>query len=426
MDLENTYTINHDLLEQLLDIARDNQKRISYVMVADMVKGQEPNVTNDTIQEVISILMSDHGITVEPFEEDEDYQVDKPNIPEGYFIPAEVNIRPRPITVDAMIQRLKYDEIDLNPSFQRRGDLWEKEKQSRLIESLMLQIPLPAFYFDATHDSRWVVIDGLQRLSTFQNYMVDQSFTLCGLEYLTELNGLRFEELPRQYYRRVKEAQITVYTVEKGTPEAVVYNIFKRINTGGVTLEPEEIRHALYQGKATVLIEKLAESESFRRATQYAIPTKRMRDYEYITRYLAFTQQKYEEYKDNIEIFLNNGLKLVNRYSDEEIARIEQTFYAVMNTCHRIFGKYAFRRINANGRRGPINKAIFELWAVCLSPLDQRQLDVLVQKREAVFQAFSQLLSDSGFSLAIKAGDQYSMASRIQKTQAMLEGILHD
>lgn len=425
MDQKNTYTMG-DQLDQLINIANANEKRISYFMIADVMKGQNPNIGDQAIEEVVITLMSKYGITVEPYEADEDYQTGAPSIPEGYFIPADVNIRPRPLTVDAMIERLKYDEIDLNPSFQRRAGLWEKEQQSQLIESLMLQIPLPAFYFDATDDSCWVVIDGLQRLSTFKNYMVDQNFTLSGLEYLTELEGLHFEELPRQYYRRIKEAQITVYTVEKGTPEAIVYNIFKRINTGGVTLEPEEIRHALYQGKVTALIEKLAESEPFLLATGHAIPTQRMRDYEYITRYLAFTQQNYEDYKDNIEIFLNSGLKLVKRYSDEEIAQIEEKFYAVMNACHQIFGKYAFRRIGTDKRRGPINKAIFELWAICLSPLSQKKLDVLVEKKASVFQAFTKLLSDPGFSLAIRAGDQYSLASRIQKTQAMLEGILHD
>lgn len=424
MDQANTYTMD-DSLNQLISIATENGKRISYVMVADMMKEQDPNITDEALQDTVA-LITDRGITVEPYEMDEDYQISTPEIPEGYFIPADVNIRPRPFTVGAMIDRLKYNEIDLNPSFQRHADLWNKERQSRLIESLMLQIPLPAFYFDATDDGCWIVIDGLQRLSAFKNYMVDKNFALSGLEYLTELEGYCFEELPRQYYRRIKEAQITVYTVEKGTPEAIVYNIFKRINTGGITLEPEEIRHALYQGKVTELIEKLAVSKQFLLATGGAIPTQRMRDYEYITRYLAFTQQDYKDYKDNIEIFLNNGLKLVNRYSDEEIAQIEQKFYAVMEACYQIFGKYAFRRISPNGRRGPINKAIFELWAVCLSSLGQKKLNVLIREKEAVFNGFAALFSDVAFSLAIKAGDQYSLASRIQKTQALLEDILHD
>lgn len=419
-------TIYSEELGQLIKIANDHQQHIGYTMVMDILKEHNKGINLDDVQMVASML-AENGITVEPFDEAEDYANGTASQMEGAFVPADVNIRQRSMTVDAIIERLKYNEIDLSPGFQRRSDLWSPQQQSRLVESLMLRIPLPAFYFDATNDDQWVVIDGLQRLTAFKKYMVNSKMSLSGLEYLTELNGVYFHDLPRQYIRRIKESQLNVYTVEKGTPEAVVYNIFKRINTGGITLEPEEIRHALYRGKATDLVEKLAVSKPFRIATGGTIPSQRMLNCEYVTRFFAFTEQDpLKEYQGSIDPFLNNGLKKINRYSDSEIKILEDRFYRVMNACHSIFGKYAFRRIGSDGRRGPMNKAIFELWAICLSTLSEEQLNLLISKQTQLTEAFNRLLEDSTFSSAIKAGDKYSVAFRISRTQKVLEEILND
>lgn len=419
-------TIYSEELEQLITIANDHQRHIGYTMVADILKEHNKSITLDDVQLVASML-AEKGITVEPFDEAEDYVSGTTPQLEGAFVPADVNIRQRSMTVDAILERLKYNEIDLSPGFQRRPDLWSPQQQSRLVESLMLRIPLPAFYFDATNDDQWVVIDGLQRLTAFKKYMVDLKMSLSGLEYLTELNDTYFNNLPRQYIRRIKESQLNVYTVEKGTPDAVVYNIFKRINTGGITLEPEEIRHALYRGKATDLVEKLAVSEPFRIATGGTISSQRMLNCEYVTRFFAFTEQDpLKEYQGSIDSFLNSGLKKINRYSSSEIEILEERFYRVMNACHSIFGKYAFRRIGSDGRRGPMNKAIFELWAICLSPLSEEALNLLISKRMQLTEGFNLLLENVAFSSAIKAGDKYSVAVRILETQKLLEGILND
>ena len=179
-----------------------------------------------------------------------------------------------------------------------------------------------------------------------------QKFT--GLQYLRDFNGHTFDELPRQYVRRIKETSIVAYTVEKGTPDEIVFNIFQRINTGGaIVLNDQEIRQALYQGKATELIERLAENKIFLDVTQNAVKTKRMQDREYATRFLAFTQLDYRtEYLCDIDSYLIKAMKLVNTYNDIEITKIEENFERIMVYCGQIFGKYAFRRYNENWRRG--------------------------------------------------------------------------
>lgn len=413
------------LLSQIVDIAKANDNIVSKTIVEDLLKeSHAPNY--DEAREKMFADLERAGITVDPSENDEGYSENQLKDPKGRFVPADVNIRPRSMSMDQILARLKYKEIDLQPGFQRKRDLWDHVMQSRLIESLLLKIPLPAFYFDARDDDKWIVIDGLQRLTAFEHFFQDSSFILSGLEYMTEMNNKRFEDLPRQYVRRILESSITVYTVERGTPEEVVYNIFKRINTGGLGLEPQEIRHALYQGKATELAEKLAESKSFKVATGGAISSSRMLDCEYVTRFFAFTQLDYiEDYEDSIDDFLIKAMKRVNMYSEEDIRRMENRFYLTMDTCHEIFGLYTFRRISPK-RRGPINKAIFELWSACLYDLVEDKRKILLEKRNRIFDEFRGMLEDDTFSGWIKNGDKPSMVNRINNTKHMLERIIYD
>ena len=334
---------------EIVKFAQNNDNYVSYNVAMDILKDKE-DISEQDILTAIEEL-GERKITIMP-EEDEGYPAEETN-PET-FIPAEVNIGQRTVNVYNLMERLENEEIDLNPDFQRNGNLWSSEQQSRLIESLMLKIPIPAFYFNAANEAEWIVIDGLQRLTAFKNFLVGadrnnrrekQQFT--GLQYLKDFNGLNFDELPRQYIRRIKETSVIAYTVEKGTPDEIVYNIFQRINTGGIVLEDQEIRQALYQGKVTELIERLAKSEIFLRATQNAIRPDRMLDREYVTRFLAFTELDYtKEYEGNIDHFLIKAMKLVNNYRESDIRRIEDKFQTVMGYCAEIFGKFAFRKYN--------------------------------------------------------------------------------
>lgn len=413
-------------LAEITEFARNNGNKVSYNVVMDILKDRG-DFSEEEILDAVGEL-SAGGVNIAP-EEEEEYPVSNAS-PEN-FIPAEVNIGQRPVTVYHLMERLENEEIDLKPSFQRQGDLWKLEQQSRLIESLMLKIPIPAFYFNASKEDEWIVIDGLQRLTAFLNFLVGipagdgkqrvkQEFT--GLQYLKDFNGHTFDDLPRQYTRRIKETSVVAYTVEKGTPDEIVFNIFQRINTGGIVLNEQEIRQALYQGKATELIERLARSTDFQEATQGAVPAKRMQDREYVTRFLAFTELDYEtEYEGNIDNYLIKAMKLVNTYEDTEIAKIEENFKRIMGYCAGIFGKYAFRKYNENRRRGPMNKALFEIWTVCFSDLTQMQLRKIMSDREAFLRAFGRLQRNQEFITALKAGDPYSLARRIDMVRKMVK-----
>lgn len=260
--------------------------------------------------------------------------------------------------------------------------------------------------------------------------MIDKTLRLQGLEYLKEFEGCTADDLPRQYIRRIKETQILMYTIEKGTPEEVIYNIFKRINTGGLMLEAQEIRHALYHGRATHLIKELAQSPYFLDATQHRIKTGRMEDCEFVTRYLAFSELDYKkDYKGNIDSFLIKVLKRINdknNYNDDQITNIRIQFEQIMKTCHDLFGKYAFCKVSKEYRRGPINKAIFEMWTYCILHLSPEERKKLVQNKALVLEQFIDFLQEGHIVTAIKAGDKYSVIHRIECLQNMIEEILHD
>uniref|UniRef100_UPI004057BCB6 DUF262 domain-containing protein n=1 Tax=Acetatifactor sp. TaxID=1872090 RepID=UPI004057BCB6 len=417
-------TIN-EKIEEIIQFAGKREGAISEKIMLDILHDKDESISDDEIEEVRTKL-DDLGIYV--VGKDEEYTAD--SVEGDLFIPADVNISQRPMNIYNLMERLENKEIDLSPGFQRHGDLWPLDRQSRLIESLMLKIPIPTFYFNAIDDDKWVVIDGLQRLTAFNKYLVGvedasgnkrkEKFT--GLQYLRDFDGLTFDELPRQYIRRIKEASVTVYTVEKGTPELVVYNIFQRINTGGLELNPQEIRQALCMGNATMLIQKLAESEEFITATQHKISSERMADREYVTRFIAFTELDYrEEYHGNIDNYLIKALKLVNTYDEKQLSIISNRFKKVMNYCTRIFGRYAFRKYNSNWHRGPINKAIFELWSVCFSELSEEQLEKLVRQRDEFLVSFGELMQKADFVTALKAGDQYSTARRIELARKLVK-----
>jgi Protein of unknown function DUF262 len=144
-------------------------------------------------------------------EEDNDfepYQTDK-----LIYDPDEINIFTREPTIEQLLRRIDEEALDLAPDFQRHANIWKDDAKSRLIESLLIRIPLPAFYIDATDEDKWLVVDGLQRLSALKQFMSDKTLRLCGLEYLTNLEGKTYDEIERRYQRRIEETQVKLFRI---------------------------------------------------------------------------------------------------------------------------------------------------------------------------------------------------------------------
>jgi len=360
------------------------------------------------------------------------------------FDPTKIKIDARQITIDLVLNRIKFGEIELSPDFQRDSDIWNNIAKSRLIESMLIRIPLPAFYIDATDENKWVVIDGQQRLTTIKNFVLGEKdtvsdvtedeenngikFRLSKLEFLTQFNDKTYDELPRNYQRRINETQITVYLIEKGTPEEVKFNIFRRINTGGLPLSSQEIRHALNQGKATKFLKILADSKEFRDATANAVTDKRMTAREVVLRFLAFKITHYTKYSAaELDTFLNEAMKIMNSMSDQSLADLKKDFSKAMTVAVEIFGNDAFRRRRSpEAGRSPINKALFEAWAVSFSSLNDEQIESLKSRREVLINKFIELNGDSRFNASISGGtgDITRVKYRFSKVQELIDNTL--
>lgn len=349
------------------------------------------------------------------------------------FDTAKIDVDPKQLTLDIIIRRLENNEIQLDPEFQRGGNLWDAKRQSKLIESILIKLPLPAFYFDASNDGRWAVIDGLQRLSTINNFVVKKSLRLEGLDFLQGLNTKGYDDLPRPLHRRIQETIIFAFLVKPGTPNELKYNIFKRINTGGLILTPQEIRHALNQGPPAQLLKKLSELEIFKKATGYSlVNNNRMVDRDYINRFVAFYLQGYADYErgdEGLDGFLNKGMALIN--ADNQL-EIEEKFVQAMQTAWNIFGSDAFRKryeYPPEKRRKPLNKALFEVWAVNFANLNTREISTLLENKESIVEKSSNLLQRDGYfdvSVTYATGDANRVRYRFDKIQQLIKSVLED
>lgn len=368
-------------------------------------------------------MNADTGVGFEPETlEDDTQSIEHP------FDPEKIQTMTLQMPLSLIVTRINHGEIDLNPDFQRRPGLWSKVAQSRLIESLLLKIPLPAFYFDSTSDERWVVVDGLQRLTAIHRFFTGK-FRLTGLEFLTDLNNKPYDDLSRPFRRRIDETQLTVSKILPGTPDDVKFNIFKRINTGGLPLSSQEIRRALYRGQASTILEELVASKPFEEATEFTSGGDRRENEELVLRFLAHSHLGLEAYtKSDLDDFLNVAMESLNNASTSVLDLLRTRFTQAMQLAKRIFGVNAFRK-PVKKNRTQINKALFETWGCLLGGLSEEQAariaidDDLCRKIE---RGFLELMNDPEYEDSISTGTSSKVKVRLRfnKVSALLEGCL--
>ena len=346
------------------------------------------------------------------------------------FDPTLINIETKTPSLDTLIKRIQHNEIVLDSAsyFQRYPNLWSDEQQSRLIESILIRFPLPAFYFDGSDKKKWLVVDGLQRLSSIRNFVVDKTLRLTNLEFLTHLNGKSYDDLDRDLQRIIEETTIVTYTINPGTPVDVKFNIFKRINTGGLVLEPQEIRHALFQGKPAEFIAELGECPEFAEATGKSfIRNKRMLNRDFANRFLCFYLFGYEKYEPDLDTFMSRAMAAINKMSEEQKRKIKADYIASLNLNKAVFGEHAFRKIDERGYRNPINKAIFDVFSVQFAKLDERETKIIELEKEEIIDSFIRLLiKDPAFvsSISSSTGDKGRVIYRNEQVKKLIQTII--
>lgn len=403
---------NDDLYEQVLEFTETNQ----WIRQ----KGDSIRITEEG-----QAWLDSKGGTLAVEKEDSNSS-DTPKHP---YDVAKLMMETKHLSVFQALRKIEKKEINLNPDFQR-AFVWDQIKKSRLIESILIRIPLPAFYLDATDQVHWVVVDGLQRLTTLNEYCRKQTFSLSNMQFLAELNGKRFDELPSKFKILIEDdTQLLFYNLMPGTPAEAKFTIFSRVNTGGMQLTPQEIRHALSQGKVTAALANLACSNEFKRVTQGVVESLRMSDRELVLRTLSFMSLGVDEYKQfsELDAFLLNAMNNINSMSDSKVDELKRRFIASLIKVETVFGIYAFRKFyERGGRRSPLNKSLFEVWTVCVDPYE---IAVLKTNKEKIVKGFIDLLNHNERflkSISASTGSFSAVSSRFAAVEKLLKEVCHD
>lgn len=315
------------------------------------------------------------------------------------FDPSTLKAEVRNATIGQLVEMLRNDLIDLYPEFQRNANLWGAGKKSQLIESILLGLPLPSFYFyNDSIGKKWVVIDGLQRLCALKSFMVDGDLTLKDLEFLDkEKYSKPYSEF--SYYDKLAISMhpVTLNVLSGSASAEARYIIFQRVNSKGTPLYPVEVRNALYQGPATNLITKMVNEPIFKKMVSDKISIIRMKDREFASRFLAFylfDYHSYSEYK-NLDVFLCRAMDAINHNMDiNKELDIIRNFKSSMETCLALLGEEAFRKPTEGGRRSQVSIAIFEMLTVSISRLNKNQQYILTQRRSVFVNAYNDMFED--------------------------------
>lgn len=299
------------------------------------------------------------------------------------YDPEKIKVRTDKIPVTLISQMIDDNEIDLNPDFQRNL-VWDNFQKSRLIESILLRIPLPMFYFAEDKEGKLSVVDGLQRITTIKEFM-DNKFPLRKLQYLKEsCDGKYYETKGRKkgidskYYRWFNLTNLSANIIDPSSPFKVKYDIFRRINTGGRPLNNQEIRNCLTgQGLRDVLKEMTTLSE-FKSATDFSIKSKRMDDQEIALRFLLFLPMvekngNIDEYNGYMDPSLDELTEKHIKTNPLELHPYILKFSNAMRNAEYLIGsKYAFRKIlpkdtEPDAYKQLINKALFVCTSILLA-----------------------------------------------------------
>lgn len=345
------------------------------------------------------------------------------------FNPNEIDVYISTVNLGSLIDQLENDEIDLQPDFQRVTDVWDNVKKSRLIESILLGLPLPSFYFSEDPVSQKLsIIDGLQRICAIRDFVLEKEnpLKLEGLQFLKNFEGFTFSQLARPEVKRIKSLKITMNTLRKGTPLDVKYIIFQRVNTAGVPLTPQEMRHALNQGPAAIFIKELADMESFKKATNYSVESKRMQDRDFVNRFIAF-YIGYQDYMGDLDMFLNDKMGELNKMTSEQRDDIRVSFDKAMKCCYEIFKNDAFRKkYSVTDKRKPISKSVYDTLSVNIAWLSDEEQLVLLKNAEAFKTGMIRLFNDERFNFSISTGtgQKYNVDLRFTMVKSLIKEII--
>lgn len=327
----------------------------------------------------------------------EGYEDTKPGGWEDYPLD-ELAIREERRAAIDVVRRLAAGRFRLDPDFQR-DFVWERDKQSRLVESVLMRIPLPVFYVAEDSEGLLIVVDGRQRLTTLQRFL--EGDLSLELPDRPELNKKKFQDLESRLQNRVEDCQLHFYIIDRTVPERARLDIFERVN-GGEVLTRQQMRNAIYSGSATKFLKIEAESDLFEEATGGSLNTKKMQDREFVNRFCSFSLLPFESYKGDMDDWLARGLIRLAKMSELELEVLRAKFRLGLANNLAVFGRHAFRKHRqSNQSRSILNASLFD---VMMSEMSNRDTPAVAEKAEALRQAFFARMDDPIFTKAITYG----------------------
>lgn len=313
-------------------------------------------------------------------------------------------------------------KLNLSPEYQRNL-VWDIKRQSALIESLLLRIPIPAFYLDEDSDGNKNVIDGMQRLSAIHSYL-NNEFSLTRMQYLSHCENKFFRDLEPKFRARIEDTELSVNILDEKCPQMVKFDVFRRVNTGGLPLNFQEIRNIMAEPKVRVLLRRMTECEEFQCATKFSVKDIRMGAQELCLRYLTILsaydwgKRDFIHYRGLLKM-MDQMIINLNGMTSESLEKLFQTFRCVMADCHEILGEFSFCKVG-NSR---INKALFTGWAVVLSNTEY-DMGILKKNVKELRNSYRKCLSeDIEFYKAITSstGTRKNICASIEVIRNLLE-----
>lgn len=333
--------------------------------------------------------------------------------------PSALKVEVKNTTVSQLCEMLRANMIDLQPDFQRHGNLWNNAKQSRLIESIALGLPLPSFYFYIDEKKQqWVVIDGLQRLNALNHFMVEQTLSLQGLQFLSKKHGKKkFSDFSYFEQLQMNMHPVTLNVISGAASAEAKYIIFQRLNSEGTRLSPAEIRNALFHGEAMDMVKELAGSDQFKQTTNHGVSEKRLVHLDYVSRFLSFYILGYENYEGNkMDLFIGKALERIEKeYSDSEKQSLISVFFKSLSVCHQLLGDDAFRqplteedKKNEDVKKNPVSLALFEATMCSIAKLSEEEIQQLLLQATLYRDNYAALFKDEFFKKKLMNGtNQY-------------------
>lgn len=309
------------------------------------------------------------------------------------------------LVVSSLIDQIGANDIVLRPSFQR-GYVWPNRTASKLIESIVLNVPIPPCFLAQNEEYELDVVDGQQRLETIRRYYQNE-FPLSGLDVLKELNGKRFHQLPNKVQRQIKTHTVRCIMITNKSHPDVKFDIFERLNSNTSSLNAQELRNCIYRGAFNEMLRDLAMEKKWLKILGRKFADKRMRGEEVILRYFAYRLNGFETYRTPLKNWLNDAASKGKKLDAEGIAELKANWSKMLANTQAIFdSSEAFRRPKSR----PINKALFDLVSSSTSVMNH---DDIANFKERFRTDYYDLLENSEFDdLISRAVDHKKRAQR--------------